>query len=105
MNNKHIVVVTGLVKYKDKFLIVKRNSSMEMHPNNWIFPGGKVNPGETLFQALKREIKEETNLEINTKTEFISDFTYQRPSGIQTLGFCFLVKAEIKRASQKHKSF
>ncbi|MAG45309.1 MAG: hypothetical protein CMH63_00870 [Nanoarchaeota archaeon] len=137
--DKHIVVVTGLVKYQDKFLIVKRNPDMEMHPDKWIFPGGKVTPGEDLFQALKREIKEETNLEIEDKKEFISDFTFTRLSGIQTIGFCFLVKAkhnkislnqeelsehtwispkevekyniveflkaEIKKASENHKSF
>lgn len=92
--DKYPVVVTGLVKYKDKFLIVKRNSNMEMYPNKWSFPGGKVIPGETLFETLKREIKEETNLDIENRKEFISDFSFQRPFGKSTMGFCFLVNAK-----------
>ncbi len=30
----------------------------------WIFPGGKLNPGETIVEGTHREVLEETNLEI-----------------------------------------
>ena len=32
--------------------------------NKWVIPGGKIELGETMEHALKREIKEETNLEL-----------------------------------------
>ncbi|MBS3151214.1 NUDIX domain-containing protein [Candidatus Woesearchaeota archaeon] len=92
--HEHVVVITGIVKFKDKILLLKRNSKMEMHPNKWSFPGGKVISGETLFQALQREIKEETNLEIEDTKRYISDYTFTRPSGKNTIGFCFLVNAK-----------
>jgi len=91
---EHIVVVTGIVKFKDKFLILKRNKEMEMHPGKWSFPGGKVKAGEDLFSALKREIKEETNLDIEDTKEYISDYTFTRPNGKNTIGFCFLVNTK-----------
>ena len=91
--HEHIVVITGIVKYKDKILLLKRNSKMEMHPNRWSFPGGKVIAGETVLEALKREIKEETNLEILDAKRYISDYTFTRPSGKNTIGFCFLVNS------------
>ncbi|MBI2105471.1 NUDIX domain-containing protein [Candidatus Woesearchaeota archaeon] len=94
MSEEHIVVVTGIVKFKDKILLLKRNSNMEMHPGKWSFPGGKVISGETLFQTLQREVKEETGLEILDNKKYISDYTFTRPSGKNTIGFCFLVNAK-----------
>ena len=32
--------------------------------NKWVIPGGKIELGETMEHAIKREIKEETNLEL-----------------------------------------
>lgn len=47
--------VFGVVFKKDSVLLVKRND-MDM----WNLPGGKVEAGESLIEALEREVKEET---------------------------------------------
>lgn len=49
----------------NEILILKR-IDVEVYKGYWDVPGGKVEKGDTLFQALKREVKEETNLEVNT---------------------------------------
>ncbi|MBW9141403.1 MAG: NUDIX hydrolase [Candidatus Aramenus sp.] len=57
-----LVAVGGVVVSKGQVLLVKR-----AHPPNkglWAIPGGKVEFGETLEEAVKREIKEETGLEV-----------------------------------------
>jgi mutator protein MutT len=56
------VRVTGVLIEDGKILLL--NQDVE-NTRNWSLPGGKVEPNETLEEALKREIKEETGLEIS----------------------------------------
>lgn len=87
------IVVTAIIKNKktNKFLIVKRSKNSNIHAGLWIFPGGILNDGEDIMECLKREIKEEVNLDVDNKKIYISDYVYNRPDGEITLGFCFLV--------------
>src|SRR4051794_29254951 len=55
-----------------RILVSQRSLNNKMYPGQWQVPGGKVEKGESDLTALKREIKEETNLEIiSTKLPFI----------------------------------
>lgn len=51
-------VVAALISHDDHYLVARRSPS-ESHAGAWEFPGGKVEPNETLIEALEREIKEE----------------------------------------------
>jgi len=56
-------VAVGAIIFKDKkVLLVKRSKAPAK--GKWAVPGGRVQPGESMKDALKREIKEETNLDI-----------------------------------------
>ncbi|MDP4012400.1 MAG: NUDIX domain-containing protein [Candidatus Nanoarchaeia archaeon] len=89
-----VIVVTGIIKRDDgKFLIVKRKDK-EIHGGTWVFPGGKVEDGENIFNALKREIKEEVSLEVTERKELISEYEFERPNGDITFGSCYLVNAK-----------
>ena len=57
-------VAVGAIVIKDnRVLLVKRGKA----PSNgqWAIPGGRVELGETLQEAVERELLEETNIEIN----------------------------------------
>ena len=57
------VLGVGAVIVKDgKALIVKRAN--EPFKGQWSIPGGRVEPGETLAEAVRREMREETGLEV-----------------------------------------
>lgn len=51
-----------LVEHNGKYLLGKRNKKNYL--NFWVIPGGKVEWGESLEQAGVRELKEETNLDV-----------------------------------------
>ncbi len=53
------IVLTGILKDKDLFLVVKRNENDDLYPGAWEFPGGHLEEGETLKMGLKRELEEE----------------------------------------------
>ena len=55
--------VAALVIHNNKLLILKRAEDDPVNPKMWSFQGGKVEQGETLEEALRRELNEETGLE------------------------------------------
>lgn len=60
------LTVRGIIKNdSDEILIVKRHPKSRTDPEMWELPGGKVEKGEHFADALVREIKEETNLDVN----------------------------------------
>ena len=63
---KRIEVVAGIISNEDgSILCTQRNVSPYSYiSNKYEFPGGKIEPGESHAEALKREIFEELNLDI-----------------------------------------
>ena len=60
---KTYFVVTGIVRYKDKFLILKKSSDDRNYPDKWSFCSGFVKEFEPGEDTVIREIKEETGLD------------------------------------------
>ncbi|WP_299733124.1 Nudix family hydrolase [uncultured Endozoicomonas sp.] len=63
-NKKIIHVAVGVILGDDgRILLAKRPNSKHMG-GLWEFPGGKVEPGELVTEALKRELREELAIEV-----------------------------------------
>jgi len=62
-NKKFFVCVDGVYIKDGKILLLKRNT--EPFNGYWHLVGGHVEENETLKEALRREFKEETNLDID----------------------------------------
>lgn len=61
---KTIHVAAAVIEHDEKVLAAKRLQPVEDH--YWEFPGGKIEEGETPEAALRREIKEELNIELGS---------------------------------------
>ena len=61
LERMHIPTVDAILIFKGKFLLLKRvNPPVK---GEWWLPGGRVRKGESLEDAVKREVQEETGLE------------------------------------------
>ena len=55
-----IIVDVNSLPENIKILVVRSNS------DHWMLPGGKIDSGESSFQAAKRELQEESGLRLDT---------------------------------------
>lgn len=72
-------VVAGFLKRGEKFLLVRRPINKK-RGGLWEFPGGKVEDGETLEEAIKRELEEELGIKTEIK-KILGKTNYQYPEG------------------------
>ncbi|MTN80547.1 NUDIX domain-containing protein [Turicibacter sanguinis] len=74
---KKTVRVVGaiILSEADEVLCALRSPEMSL-PNYWEFPGGKIEVGESIQEAVIREIKEELNCEIEA-FDIFNDYTHE----------------------------
>jgi mutator protein MutT len=58
-----IRVVAAVIERDSRFLVCER-PPQKRHGGLWEFPGGKVEPGETDFEAVQRELREELGVAV-----------------------------------------
>ena len=56
------IIVSAVVKHKNKYLIAKRVASKKFAPNKWEFISGFVDTSESSEEIILRELKEELNI-------------------------------------------
>lgn len=98
MEKPYGLTVRGIIKNNaNEILIVKRHPKSRTDPKMWELPGGKVEKGEFFADALVREIKEETNLDVE-----VGDFAeaiqndYMHKRTVQLMMYLEDVKGEVK---------
>ncbi|MDD5254245.1 MAG: NUDIX domain-containing protein [Candidatus Nanoarchaeia archaeon] len=90
----------------DKLLILKRTPNNIQSPSIWEVPGGRMNKDETPEEGLLREVKEETNLEIEI-LEHISTRKFTRFDKQRIKMLVFLSKPLSKeiKLSKEHTDY
>ncbi|MCX6795487.1 MAG: NUDIX domain-containing protein [Candidatus Falkowbacteria bacterium] len=111
--NKLFYFVANLIIYREsdkRCLILKRSSEEKVHPDKYCVPGGKLegenfdlkNPTRmngdvydfenTLENLLRREVREESGLEVVNDFHYINSVGFVRPDGIPVMMQKFTAK-------------
>ncbi|MEM8689504.1 MAG: NUDIX domain-containing protein [Pseudomonadota bacterium] len=70
-------IVNGLLLERGRVLLAHRSKSRSSYPDTWSFPGGHVEDGETLEDALVRELAEEVGV-VPTSWRLLDSFHFNR---------------------------
>ena len=78
MSKNETIEVSAAVIVKDGNILATQRGYGEFK-GKWEFPGGKIKKGETWEEALKREIKEELDADINV-VDYLTTVNYDYPN-------------------------
>lgn len=84
------IVLTGILKANDLYLVVKRNDNDYLFPGAWEFPGGHLEDNENIFEGLKRELKEEIGYDLVSKP-IITNYSDNIKNNIHKIELDFII--------------
>lgn len=100
-NHKQIEVVAAIIRQGNKVFATQRGYGE--FKDGWEFPGGKIESGETLQEALVREIKEELDTEIRVD-ELIDTIEYDYSDFHLTMHCFFCTVKEGELVLKEHEA-
>jgi 8-oxo-dGTP diphosphatase len=87
MPEKIIDVAVGVLLRPDGTVLLGNRPEDKPWPGWWELPGGKLEPGESVMQALARELHEELGIQIHTATPWVT-YVHTYPTTTVRLAFC-----------------
>ena len=99
-----IVNAVGILFYAQntqRYLYLLRNDPK--HPGTWGLPGGKIDAGETLMQAIERECEEEMgSMPVYSRLAPIEKFTSADGGFVYHTFFCSVVSEFVPTLNDEH---
>jgi 8-oxo-dGTP diphosphatase len=93
---KTVIVSAALIIEQGKILVTQRKPG-DSHGLLWEFPGGKVKEGEEPREALRRELKEELDVEVDPGMIFDAAFySYPEYPILLLIYYCRIEKGSLK---------
>ena len=96
-----IVVTAAIVEDHGRYFVTRRQKGVHLE-GLWEFPGGKCEPGESLAECLRRELKEELGAEVEIGEEIFT-VTHHYPDRSVELHFlsCTFLNAPVPLLGQE----
>jgi 8-oxo-dGTP diphosphatase len=87
------VATSGFILNNKQELLVVRRAAHDTHPNVWELPGGASDYGEVPEDATKREVKEETGLDVIVSYPLSTDSIFSiRNEQLQIIRIAYLCR-------------
>ena len=83
----YIRVAAGLIQQADGLLLLGQRPLGKPWEGWWELPGGKIEEGETVLEALARELHEELGITVKVSTRWVT-YIHEYPKSIVELNFC-----------------
>jgi 8-oxo-dGTP diphosphatase len=99
-------VAVGVLTRPDGHFLLTSRPAGKVYEGYWEFPGGKLEPGETVSEALKRELREELGIEIVDAQPWRQE-TVDYPHALVQLNFCKVLDwtGELQMREGQHYSW
>lgn len=80
-------VAVAILRQNGKFILCQRKRGTR-YGLKWEFPGGKLEPGETVLGCLERELREELSIEITAIDRVESARAHYDDGGLFEISYC-----------------
>lgn len=87
MSKPVIDVAAGIIVQPDGRILLGQRPADKPWSGWWELPGGKIEPGESVLEALARELKEELDIEVTESAPWVT-YVHEYPKNIVRLAFC-----------------
>lgn len=92
-NIPHKIIGVAVIWNDEKQILIDRRLPTGTMANLWEFPGGKIEPGETIEECIEREILEELGIKIVVGKHLITiDHTYPHLRVTLTVHHCYYLE-------------
>lgn len=104
---KFFLATHALIKKDNLYLVTKRSEKNDYMPLKWDLPGGTTHFGETCEQALIREVREETdlNIKIDHLLHIYSNPPKEQKQYFQVIYLCHYQNGQVQLDSREHSEY
>lgn len=96
----------GLAVWRGGRLLLVRRTPTDFMPGMWELPGGHIEPGESIPEAARRELLEETGLQLRQVMDLIDTFDYDGEAGrTRQWNVCVEVEDAVDPELTEHQAF